>query len=69
MANKERNIKCSFCGRPQSAVGRVIAGPGVFICNECIKLCNSILEEDEYDEYDESYTIKSKQNKELPKPA
>ena len=38
--------RCSFCGKTQNQVGRLIAGPGVFICNECIELCNDILEDD-----------------------
>ncbi|TBV83416.1 MAG: ATP-dependent Clp protease ATP-binding subunit ClpX [Desulfobulbaceae bacterium] len=37
---------CSFCGKPQSDVKKLIAGPGVFICNECIDLCNEIVNED-----------------------
>ena len=38
-------VNCSFCTKPSSAVAKVIAGPGVYICNECIQLCNDILEE------------------------
>ena len=38
--------RCSFCGKDSDAVERLIAGPGVYICNECIALCNSILEEE-----------------------
>jgi ATP-dependent Clp protease ATP-binding subunit ClpX len=38
-------VNCSFCAKPSSAVAKVIAGPGVYICNECIQLCNDILEE------------------------
>jgi ATP-dependent Clp protease ATP-binding subunit ClpX len=34
---------CSFCAKPSSAVEKVIAGPGVYICNECVELCNDIL--------------------------
>ena len=37
-------VNCSFCAKPSSAVAKVIAGPGVYICNECIQLCNDILE-------------------------
>ena len=40
-----RQVNCSFCAKPSSAVAKVIAGPGVFICNECIQLCNDILKE------------------------
>jgi ClpX C4-type zinc finger len=38
-------VNCSFCTKPSSAVAKVIAGPGVYICNECIQLCNDILRE------------------------
>ncbi|MCL1874383.1 MAG: ATP-dependent Clp protease ATP-binding subunit ClpX [Clostridiales bacterium] len=37
---------CSFCGKPQSQVHKLIAGPGAYICNECVDLCNEIIEED-----------------------
>ena len=47
-----KNIKCSFCGKTQESVKRIIAGPGVYICNECIGLCSSIIE-DELDEYED----------------
>ena len=43
---KDREICCSFCGKPQSQARRLIAGPGVYICDECIQLCNSILEDE-----------------------
>lgn len=41
-----RILKCSFCGKTQDQVKRLIAGPGVYICNECIELCLSILEDE-----------------------
>ena len=44
--NHQQNVCCSFCGKPQSEVERLIAGPGVFICNECVELCESILDQD-----------------------
>ena len=37
-------VHCSFCAKPSSAVEKVIAGPGVYICNECVRLCNDVLE-------------------------
>ena len=40
------NVRCSFCGKAQEDVHRIIAGPGVNICNECIELCREIIEED-----------------------
>ena len=52
MANTdEKRIRCSFCGRSQDAVDKLIAGNGAFICNECVHLCLSIIDEDaEFDE-------------------
>lgn len=41
-----KSIRCSFCGKHQDQVDRIIAGPGAYICNECIQLCTNILEED-----------------------
>ena len=48
MANKENNqaLKCSFCGKSQKQVIKLIAGPGVYICDECIELCVEIIEEE-----------------------
>ena len=46
--NKENNVRCSFCGKNQDQVTRVIAGPNVFICDECVNLCMNILD-DGYD--------------------
>lgn len=47
MANKnnDKDIYCSFCGKPQEMVGRLIAGNGVYICDQCIELCMNILEQ------------------------
>src|SRR5699024_12662439 len=39
-------LKCSFCGKSQKQVVKLIAGPGVYICDECIELCNEIIEEE-----------------------
>ena len=38
-------FKCSFCGKSQKQVQQLIAGPGVYICDECVELCNEIIEE------------------------
>ncbi|MBS6371662.1 MAG: ATP-dependent Clp protease ATP-binding subunit ClpX [Lawsonibacter sp.] len=46
--DKQRAVRCSFCGKHQDQVRRLIAGPGAYICNECVQLCMSILE-DEHD--------------------
>lgn len=43
---KEKNLRCSFCGKSQDEVERMIIGPGVNICNECITLCHSLLDEE-----------------------
>ncbi|MGB3886077.1 ATP-dependent Clp protease ATP-binding subunit ClpX, partial [Gordonia sp. (in: high G+C Gram-positive bacteria)] len=55
-------LKCSFCGKSQKQVKKLIAGPGVYICDECIDLCNEIIEE----ELAETSDVKLD---ELPKPA
>ena len=39
-------LKCSFCGKSQKQVKKLIAGPGVYVCDECIDLCNEIIEEE-----------------------
>ena len=45
MAKFDAHLKCSFCGKSQDQVRKLIAGPGVYICDECIDLCNEILDE------------------------
>lgn len=40
-------LTCSFCGKAQHQVTKIIAGPGVFICDECVDLCNDIIEEED----------------------
>ncbi|MDK1010020.1 MAG: ATP-dependent Clp protease ATP-binding subunit ClpX [Actinomycetota bacterium] len=54
-------LKCSFCGKSQKQVRKLIAGPGVYICDECIELCNEIIEEELSDTEEISFT-------DLPKP-
>ena len=44
--NDDKTIRCTFCGKQQDEVHRLIAGPGVYICNECVELCHEIIEED-----------------------
>ena len=60
-----KNVYCSFCGKPQDSVRKIIAGPGVYICNECVDLCNNILEEG-YTDDEERYTL-GDENK-IPSP-
>lgn len=51
MANQDnKSIRCSFCGKKQEQVKRIIAGPGAYICNECINLCLNILDDEEDEE-------------------
>jgi len=57
----ERQLRCSFCGKPQEQVRRLIAGPNVYICNECVELCQEIIEEEFIDIVD--YDMQD-----LPKP-
>ena len=52
-----KGVKCSFCGKTQESVKKIVAGPGVYICNECIGLCNEIIESEFYDEDDDAYTL------------
>ena len=48
-STKSKEIRCSFCGKSQNSVERIIAGPGVYICNECIKVCSNIVEDEIYE--------------------
>ncbi len=52
----DKHLRCSFCGKSKDAVRKFISGPSVYICNECIALCNEILAEDEEREVSESIT-------------
>jgi ATP-dependent Clp protease ATP-binding subunit ClpX len=52
----DRHLRCSFCGKSKDAVRKFISGPSVYICNECIALCNEILAEDEEREVSEAIT-------------
>lgn len=54
-------LKCSFCGKTQDQVRKLVAGPGVYICDECIELCNEIIEEEFSDEVEVEL-------KDIPKP-
>lgn len=49
MAKYDSHLKCSFCGKSQEQVRKLIAGPGVYICDECVDLCNEILDEELYE--------------------
>ena len=47
-----QTLYCSFCGKSQYEVKKLIAGPSVFVCNECIELCNDIMREEESEKSD-----------------
>ncbi len=59
--DEKEHLKCSFCGKPQEQVRKLVAGPGVYICDECIELCTEIVEE-------ELGTNEEVEFKEVPKP-
>lgn len=63
--NNTRNVKCSFCGKPQENVKKIIAGPGVYICDECINVCQEIIE-DEF--YEEDEDIEIAEEEKIPTP-
>lgn len=54
-------VRCSFCGKSQDEVRKIVAGPGVYICNECVELCKEIIDEDFYEEVVREFT-------DVPKP-
>ncbi len=63
---KETTLRCSFCGKSQDEVEKIIAGPTVYICNECVELCNDIIEEErakETSEDGDTVLLKPKQIK------
>ena len=59
--DEKGNLKCSFCGKPQEQVRKLVAGPGVYICDECIELCSEIVVE-------ELGVEEAVELKEIPKP-
>jgi len=60
--DEKKQLKCSFCGKNQDQVKRLVAGPGVYICNECVELCFDIIDEEEYE------IIASSGTMDIPKP-
>ena len=52
-----KNVRCSFCGKSQDSVKKIVAGPGVFICDECVEICTSIIEAEKYEEDELGYTL------------
>ncbi len=61
--DEKGQLKCSFCGKSQEQVRKLIAGPGVYICDECIELCNEIIEEELYKNVDDNLRLRN-----IPKP-
>ncbi|HFC9378635.1 TPA: ATP-dependent Clp protease ATP-binding subunit ClpX [Enterococcus faecium] len=59
--SSNETVRCSFCGKTQEEVKKIVAGPGVYICNECIDLCKEIIDEELYEEAVREFT-------EVPKP-
>ncbi|MDI3548046.1 MAG: ATP-dependent Clp protease ATP-binding subunit ClpX [Halanaerobiales bacterium] len=59
--DEKGQLKCSFCGKSQDQVRKLVAGPGVYICDECIELCNEIIEEELSDDIE--FSLKN-----IPKP-
>lgn len=65
----DSRLKCSFCGKSQDQVKKLIAGPEVYICDECVELCNEILDEEFFENKDkEDGEELSKEEKPIPKP-
>ncbi len=64
--DENNELRCSFCGKPQSKVGRIVAGPAVYICDECVELCRDIILKDIEDDDLEGMTDEEKFD--LPKP-
>ena len=52
-----KSVRCSFCGKSQDSVKKIVAGPGVYICDECVDLCTSIIAAEVYEEEEEGYTL------------
>ncbi|MGN1330137.1 MAG: ATP-dependent Clp protease ATP-binding subunit ClpX [Clostridia bacterium] len=65
MPNNTRSVKCSFCGKSQESVKKIIAGPGVYICDECINVCQEIIEDEFYEEDEEVEVVEEEK---IPTP-
>jgi len=65
MSKYDSHLKCSFCGKSQEQVRKLIAGPGVYICDECVDLCNEILDEELFDS---SATVPQSSPRREPQP-
>ncbi|MEA4921312.1 MAG: ATP-dependent protease ATP-binding subunit ClpX [Clostridiaceae bacterium] len=65
-SNDKKDLRCSFCGRSQDEVKRLIAGPGVYICNECVEICSDLIHDGD-EEDDEGGRFRN--DEKLPTPA
>lgn len=61
MYDEKKQLQCSFCGKSQNQVKRLVAGPNVYICDECVALCQEIIQEEGLDDFNFDFS-------ELPKP-
>ena len=61
-------FRCSFCGKPQSQVRRLIAGPDVYICDECVRMCSDIIKDELLQDNPNAFEDKEFDTDELPKP-
>lgn len=66
--DEKKSVRCSFCGKPQSLVNRLVAGNGVYICDECVRLCMSIIDEGYQPESVSTAEVTLRRDQ-LPKPA
>ena len=66
----DSRLKCSFCGKSQEQVKKLIAGPDVYICDECVELCNEILDEEFFENKETESKVEKKEEgiKSIPKP-
>src|SRR5574344_125227 len=71
MPQDDSRLKCSFCGKTQDQVKKLIAGPEVYICDECVELCNEILDEEFFEGKEKEKgedVVSEKEEKPIPKP-
>lgn len=71
-SHDDSRLKCSFCGKTQDQVKKLIAGPEVYICDECVELCNEILDEEFFENKEKDASSdkkKAAEEKPIPKPA
>ena len=64
--NAPKSVRCSFCGKAQENVRKIVAGPGVYICDECVELCNNIIEAELYEDEKAGYSLNELEN--IPSP-